>query len=98
MDEPTVAAFLTGAGVDHYIASGGWHMAGKSPVSNWAPILAKPLGAPTADAVYDATTTLWSRSFASGTRVSFNASCSTNRKVHTCPGTSITWGNRRQLA
>ena len=93
MDEDTVAAFLIGAGVDHYIASGGWAASGKNPINYWSPILAKPLGAPTAAAVYDNATTTWTRSFGSGTVVTFNASCSTNRKQRTCPGTSIVWGS-----
>ena len=92
MGNDTVAAFLIGAGVDHYIASGGWSQAGKAPISNRPAILDLPLGAPTADAVYDAATTMWHRSFASGTRVSFNASCTPNRKAPVCPGTGIVWG------
>ena len=45
---------FSGAGVDHYIASGGWHASGKYPISNRAPILDLPLGAPTGEATYDA--------------------------------------------
>ena len=85
------ASFLIGAGVDHYIASGGWMLNGKQPVSR-DPILDRPLGAPLSDGVYNAVTTVWSRSFASGTKVTFNASCTPNRKSPTCPGTSISWG------
>ena len=92
LDEDTVAAFLIGAGVDHYIASGEWATSGKQPIYNRAPILDKALGAPRAAAVYDAATTTWTRSFGSGTVVTFNASCATNRKQRTCPGTSIVWG------
>jgi hypothetical protein len=85
MDSNTVAAFLIGAGVDHYIAEGGWHQAGSRPISNRPAILDKPLGAPLADAVYDAKTTLWTRTFKSGTTVRFNASGG--------PGTGIEWGS-----
>ena len=85
MDNTTVAAFLIGAGVDHYIASGAWYRAGKAPVSNRPTILDLPLGAPLADAVYDAKTTTWTRSFKSGTTVRFNASGG--------PGTEIMWGS-----
>lgn len=95
MDDYTVAAFLIGAGVDHYIASGGWHASGKNPISNRPAILDKPLGAPTGEATYDRGTTSWHRSFASGTTVTFNASngfCP-NRKQLVCPGTSIVWGS-----
>ena len=91
MDNYTVAAFLIGAGVDHYIASGGWHGGGTNPVNTRPPILELPLGAPKADAVYDPSTTLWTREFASGTKVSFNASCPINRKVHDCPNSFIHW-------
>lgn len=97
LDNATVAAFLIGAGVDHYIASGGWHTAGKNPISNRAPILDLPLGDPTADAAYDASTTTWTRSFASGTKVTFNASCATNRRQRTCPGTFIAWATVPEL-
>lgn len=92
MDNDTVAAFLIGAGADHYIASGGWMTSGKAPVNTRPAILENPLGAPKADALYDAATTTWTRSFASGTVVTFNASCAANRKQRSCPGTSIVWG------
>ena len=90
----SLAAFLIGAGEDHYIATGGWHQAGPAPISNRPAILDFPLGAPTGDATYDAATTTWHRSFASGTKVTFNASngfCP-NRRQKICPGTSISWG------
>ena len=92
MDNDTVAAFLIGAGTDHYIASGGWHQAGKAPINNRPAILEMPLGEPTGDARYDPETQMWHREFASGTKVQFNASCTPNRKAPVCPGTMITWG------
>ena len=95
LDNATVAAFLIGAGVDHYIASGGWHQAGRHPISNRPPILDLPLGDPLSDAVYDAATTLWHRSFgptSGGTKVTFNASCTPTKKAPHCDGTSIVWG------
>lgn len=94
LDNATVAAFLIGAGVDHYIASGGWMTSGPTPINNRAPILDWPLGEPVSDATYDAPTTTWRRSFGSGTKVTFNASCTPNwRKQQTCPGTFIVWGH-----
>eukprot|EP00935_MAST-01C_sp_MAST-1C-sp1_P001718 g1718.t1 len=96
----SLAAFLIGAGEDHYIATGGWHDAGRTPISNRPAILDYPLGAPTGDATYDAATTTWHRSFASGTKVTFNASngLCPNRRQNTCPGTSISWGGKRSLS
>ena len=91
----SLAAFLIGAGEDHYIATGGWHASGKNPISNRPAILDYPIGAPMGDATYDAATTTWHRSFASGTKVTFNASngfCP-NRRQKVCPGTSIVWGS-----
>ena len=49
MDNDTLAAFLIGAGDDHYIASGGWSAKGKNPVGSRLPVLDLPLGEPTAD-------------------------------------------------
>lgn len=71
LGDDTLAAFLVGAGRDHYIVSGGWDNGAAS--GHWAPVLARPLGEPLADAAYDAGSTVWSRTFASGTRVTFNA-------------------------
>jgi hypothetical protein len=88
----TLAAFLIGAGRDHYIAAGGWHLAGRAAVSR-PTILDLPLGEPISDAVYDAATAIWTRAFASGTKVQFNASCTPNRKWPHCDGTSIVWGS-----
>jgi hypothetical protein len=71
--ESVLAVFLCGAGPDHYINMGGW--SGDSPgfPSHWDPTFEKPLGEPLSDAVYDPATTVWTRLFASGTVVTFNA-------------------------
>ena len=69
-----VAAFLIGAGDDHYFTVGGWGP--NSDVGfpgHWSPLFEHPLGEPVADALYDAATGEWTRSFASGTNVSWNA-------------------------
>ena len=81
--ENTAAAFLIGAGEDHYFATGGWRAkpADRRGVgdqgnfsSHWLPsIMGRPLGAPLADAEYDATSGVWTRRFASGTAVRFDA-------------------------
>ena len=75
--ENTAAAFLCGAGAGHYFATGGWRAKpadrqGGGDHGNfsthWLPsIMGRPLGAPLADAVYDAATEVWSRRFATGT-------------------------------
>jgi hypothetical protein len=67
-----IAAFLIGAGDDHYIASGGWYDGAVK--GHWSPLLDRPLGDPLGDAAYDAVSTNWTRSFASGTKVTFSAS------------------------
>ena len=84
LDNSTAAAFLIGAGPDHYIAMGGWSD-GADSGSHWNPILGLPLGAPIADAVYDPVTYMWERHFASGTVVTFNASSHVG---------NIAWGNK----
>jgi hypothetical protein len=81
--ENTAAAFLCGAGADHYFVTAGWrnkfkdkHGAGDNGnfSEHWLPsIMGRPLGEPMADAVYDASTGMWSRSFATGTTVTFDA-------------------------
>jgi hypothetical protein len=48
-------------------------------------VMGRKLGAPRSDAVYDARTQTWTREFASGTRVVFNAG---DPKM-----SNITWGN-----
>ena len=72
-DEASLAAFLCGAAEDHYFGSGWWYSAAGNFSSMWLPEYERPLGAPLADAAYDAASATWSRGFASGTTVSFNA-------------------------
>ena len=71
------AAFLIGAGDDHYFASGGW-----GPVlgdngnfsTHWFPgLFDQPLGEPISDGAFNRATQVWTRSFKSGTKVTFNA-------------------------
>jgi len=70
----SAAAFLIGAGPDHYFGLGGWTgTTGSSFASHWVPELFEPkLGAPTGPGQYDATTTVWTRRFAHAS-VTFNA-------------------------
>jgi hypothetical protein len=72
----SVAAFLVGAGPGALWGFGGWVVDGEAPIDlsqRWVPQFDRPLGAPVSDAAYDAVTGEWSRSFGSGTRVTFNA-------------------------
>lgn len=85
-DVHRLAAFLAGAGEHHYFGLGGWSGVGKHGnfSEHWLEgVFDRKLGAPLADAVYDAPTDTWARTFASGTRVRFNAK--TNQG-------SISWG------
>lgn len=85
-----VAAFLVGAGPYHYFGLGQWHGTGKDGnfSEHWMPgVFDRALGAPLDDAVYDPSTDDWTRSFASGTVVTFNAK--------TNAGT-ISWGSDLQ--
>ena len=71
-----IAAFLAGAGEYHYYGLGGWNGAGKHGnfSEHWVDgVFGRQLGTPVADAIYDLATDTWSRSFASGTKVEFNA-------------------------
>jgi hypothetical protein len=84
-----IAAFLIGAGENHYYGLGGW--SGTGPHANFSDhwvegVFGRPLGTPLADAVYDAATATWSRRFRSGASVVFNA--------NTNHGTT-TWGAGR---
>ena len=68
-----IAAFLTGAGEYHYYGLGAWSSGGNFS-HHWIDgVFDRKLGAPLADATYDASTSTWTRSFASGTKVRFNA-------------------------
>merc|ERR1712228_43650 len=70
------AAFLIGAGDDHYLTAGGWHSEGGDNgtlATHWFPeLFAQPLGEPLSDAVYDPAIARWSRAFKSGTKVTFD--------------------------
>jgi len=69
-----LAAFLIGAGADQYWGFGSWVYQGcGGAAADWSPLLEKPLGAPLADGAYDAATSLWTRSFAAGVHVTFDA-------------------------
>ena len=74
--ESDMAAFLIGAGLDHYFGFGPWYTRAGGFAPSWKPEFEKPLGEPLADATYDAATSTWTRSFASGTRVKFDATSS----------------------
>lgn len=86
-DQPTMsalAAFLIGAAQDHYWGFGTWvSQTCGSASGSWIPELALPLGAPLAQGAYDPDTSTWTRSFAKGTNVTFNAATNVG---------SISWG------
>lgn len=70
------ASFLIGVGEYQFYGLGGWNGVGKGGnfSEHWVEgVFDQPLGVPTADAVYDAATSTWSRRFASGTAVTFDA-------------------------
>lgn len=71
----SIAAFLCGAGEYHYFGLGGWNDGGRGNFSgHWVDgVFGQPLGTPQGDAVYDSNTHTWSRRFASGTQVTFDA-------------------------
>lgn len=72
--ESCLAAFLAGAGENAFWGNGGWVMSGESSLDGrWGPLYERRLGAPLADAAYDDATATWTRTFASGTTVAFNA-------------------------
>ena len=69
-----VPAFLIGAGVDHYLTTGGWTGVANGARGHWySPLFERPLGHPLGDAIYHGDTDTWTRAFESGTHVSFNA-------------------------
>jgi len=85
-----LAAFLIGAGADPYFGFGAW-VDDLPAASHWVAEMGFPLGAPVADAAYDAPTATWSRAFASAagrTNVTFDAR--TNRGA-------IAWASTRAL-
>ena len=56
-----LAAFLAGAGEDHFWGFGGWVTWAGGLADRWLPEFERPLGAPVADAAYDAHTATWTR-------------------------------------
>jgi len=72
-----MSAFLCGAGKDHYYTVGSWHDGTIGFPSHWSHHFERPLGEPLTDCVYNHNTTVWTRMFASGTVVRFNASSNT---------------------
>jgi hypothetical protein len=79
LTESILAVFLCGAGPDHYITMGGWKWDRAGFPSHWDPAFEKPLGEPFSAAIYDPVTTVWSRHFASGSVVTFNATSNEGR-------------------
>jgi Hypothetical glycosyl hydrolase family 15 len=77
--ESNMAAFLIGAGEDHYWGQGPWVTKVGGFASSWLPQYELPLGAPLGEAAYNSASKLWTREFASGTKVSFNAGSSVGR-------------------
>ena len=72
-DIDPMAAFLCGAGKDHYFTTGGWTDDSIGFPSHWSHHFERPLGEPLTDGIYNHETTVWTRIFASGTVVRFNA-------------------------
>ncbi|KAG7353605.1 glycosyl hydrolase family 15-related protein [Nitzschia inconspicua] len=70
--ESVQAAFLCGAGKDHYMTVGGWKGDKAGFPSHWIPEFEKPLGEPMFDCIYDRDSSMWSRLFQSGTHIWFN--------------------------
>ncbi len=68
-----LASFLIGAGQYSYFGCGNWNATGNDtrPLT-WLPEYDKPLGAPKSTGVYNSQTGVWSRLFASGTKVLFD--------------------------
>lgn len=65
-----LASFLIGAFPGAFWGFGGWVQPEGGFAGRWLPIFDRPLGAPDADAAYDAATATWSRAFAHA-RVTF---------------------------
>lgn len=63
-NEDDLAAFLIGAYPGAFWGFGGWVQPASGFAGRWLPIFDKPLGAPAADAAYDAATQTWTRAFA----------------------------------
>ena len=73
-DESSMAAFLVGAGENAYWGFGNWvNYTAANMDTRWLSVFDRKLGSPEADAVYDEAGSMWTRSFGSGTKVTFNA-------------------------
>ena len=83
--ESGMAAFLCGAGRDHFYSIGGWN--GGRFSDHWLESFARPLGKPSSDCMYNHRTQTWTRIFSSGTVVRFNST--TNEGM-------IEWNDNRQ--
>jgi hypothetical protein len=81
-----LAAFLIGAGEDCYFGTGAWIASGLQDVENrWCPeLFERPLGVPLANATKDEATGRYTRSFKSGTHVTFDTK--TNKGTIVFPG------------
>lgn len=90
-DHDTLAAFLVGAGNGHFLTTGGWN---GGAAGHWSSDFERPLGEPLADAVYNGTA--WSRSFKSGTRVTFTPHTNSQGKDMGGTGT-IAWGGEHAI-
>ena len=87
-DEPAVqtelAAFLVGMGERSYFTCGSWEDTLSSPTtSSWLPVYDLPLGEPIANASLGADG-VWRRSFASGTRATFDTVAEVGRVFWAC--------------
>lgn len=85
--ESVQAAFLCGAGQDHYMTVGGWEGDTAGFPSHWIPEFERPLGEPMFDCMFDLDTGMWSRLFQSGTHVWFNSTNSTG---------GVIWNNNNE--
>jgi hypothetical protein len=88
------AAFLCGAGRDHYFTVGGWKSDDPGFPSHWREEFDRPLGEPLSDCVYDATTSIWTREFQSGTHVWFDAGRNEGKVMWS---TLLRWGSSEML-
>lgn len=75
--ESVQAAFLCGAGRDHYMTVGGWKGDSAGFPSHWRPEFARPLGKPMFDCLFDRESKTWSRIFQTGTHVWFDTTTNT---------------------
>ena len=73
----SLAAFLIAAGTySYYGCSLGWYT---DTWSHWNPEYSRPLGEPRGLATYDSPTGIWTRHFAAGVTVTFNAHSNVGR-------------------